>query len=282
MVAGLLLDQDGRPITDGGVTIYSYRQEPDGSGVSDPIGDAQLSETGEFLDSVDVSDATPDAHGGLTIQILYSEPGQIGLLYGLRYKAALLAVSIFVCLRATSCDTRGSSGPAAGSTSAQGVSSQPLGPAIIGNPSTYYPQLSEGSIFTDGMVRFSVSGSRPATLRSVRTIGASDGLETLGYRIAGAGRTYGVIQLSEGFPPQNQDFGRLRPVEGYVVKPGDLGAEILVGMRTTKPGAQWRAGVEVVYEVGGDNYTAFYPSSVIVCPAPMRAEVCKAAKENGS
>lgn len=132
--------------------------------------------------------------------------------------------------------------------------------------STYWPQFPVGTTFTDGLQTFVVSGTRPATIEDVEILGATPGMRLLGASIAGAKRRVGAIEILKRYPPTNRLLGPVRPATGYVVPPGPLGVELLIGLQITAPGVQKRTGIRVIYTVGAQTYQADFRAAIINRP----------------
>jgi len=151
------------------------------------------------------------------------------------------------------------------------------GPAATANPITYYPTFPTGTTFTDGVEVFVIHGQRPATIRTVQVLGASAGMKVLGVRVAGPDRQYGAIEILHRFPPADPRLGPLFPADGYIVHPGPLGAELLIGMKITEPGVQRRTGIRVTYTVGSTTYQKTYRAAIVNCSPGTRNPGCNSS-----
>lgn len=120
---------------------------------------------------------------------------------------------------------------------------------------------------TDGFWVLRLNGDEPAVIDDVRIEG-DPGLEQLGVKLAAPGRPIGTVQLTENWPPVDDE---LLPQKFIVVAIGqeisthDDGLELLIGMKAAEKGYLEREGVTVDYTVGDRAYTAHLPISVFIC-----------------
>ncbi len=106
-------------------------------------------------------------------------------------------------------------------------------------------------MFTDGWQRLLARGHAEVVVESVELTG-SRGLELLDVLYAGPDRKIGSIQVMSGFPSRHRALGELTPVEGASVPAGDMGLELIIGLRVTRDGFAVRRGIRVHYRVWAD------------------------------
>lgn len=158
--------------------------------------------------------------------------------------------------------------PGSGDTFEQG------GPLLVPPDNVYYPDYEQGDVFTDGWQRLLVKGDERAVVESVELTG-SNGLELVDVLYAGADRKIGSVQVMPRFPPRRRALGQLMPVEGATVPPGDMGLELIIGLRVTGDGFAFREGVRIRYRVGQTRYVVDFPSGIAVCPPRTPFEACE-------
>ena len=127
-----------------------------------------------------------------------------------------------------------------------------------------------GATFTDGLETLEFEGTEPAELVDVRLIGDPD-LELVGVALAGPDRTYGSIQLMEGFPPRHKDLEPNVVINDGIGHPmtaqtrHDIGWELLLGIRVSEPGRHVRTAIEVTYTAAGQTYVEQIPAAMAIC-----------------
>jgi hypothetical protein len=139
-----------------------------------------------------------------------------------------------------------------------------------------YPSLQVGTVFTDGLVDLTNSGTQAAVIDSISLEHTTAGFQFVGARVAGPNRRFGEEEIIKGFPPHQRQLGPLTAVPGARIAPGKGGVDLLIGLKVTRPGIQIRGGVEVNYHVGGDHYSYYAPVAVVNCPN-RSAKECDAA-----
>jgi hypothetical protein len=136
-----------------------------------------------------------------------------------------------------------------------------------------------GKRFTDGFEVLEVSGTKPATITSVRSIGGSTALKFLGAKIAGPGRKLTYERL-QGWPPTKAALGPLSDAVGARLLPRkqtrlEMGYELLVGYELEDASKLvMRTRLEVNYTVAGKDYVYRIPGSLIVCPKGTTDDAC--------
>lgn len=155
------------------------------------------------------------------------------------------------------------------------------GPTVRQNPTTYYPRFPVGTTFTDGLQKFVISGTRPATIEDVQAIGTTSGMKFLGASVAGEDRRWAAIESMPSYPPTQSSLGSIRPAAGAVVRPGRVGAELLLGMKITKPGIQQRPGIRVIYSIAGQKYQVDYHATIVNCPRGFSYKECEVPMPSG-
>jgi len=135
-------------------------------------------------------------------------------------------------------------------------------PVAVGRPMTY------------GQVTIGNESDRPLVIDRV-TAKHDDALELLGVRLAGEDRPISIGAARRWPPRALRDT--IEPVEGAVLQPirkGDAGTELLVGLRTRRPG-RWRLWeLTVHYRQDGEQFEKRMPQEVLICspysdPCPL-------------
>lgn len=148
------------------------------------------------------------------------------------------------------------------------------GPLLAPPDNVYFPTYERGDVFTDGFQSLMVRGKNPAVVQSVEMVGV-EGLELIDVLYAGPDRKIAAIQVMDGFPPHRRTLGKLAPVEGATVPPGNMGLELIIGLRVTNDGFAYREGLRIHYRVGDTRYVTEFPSSIAVCPERVGWEACE-------
>ena len=120
-------------------------------------------------------------------------------------------------------------------------------------------------------------GKELVTLRNVRLLGESDGLQVVESHAAGPERSKTGAATSETWPAPDE-FYDLRPVAGTEVPPrltpgGEKGVQFVFALRYPKLGEFETTGVEVQYTAGGKDYTTKIDTAFRVCVVPDREDL---------
>lgn len=138
----------------------------------------------------------------------------------------------------------------------------------------YYVRYKKGQVFTDGFQRLLLAEKgTDVTVHRVELLDA-DGLELVGTLFAGLEREVGSVQVSDGFPPDIPSQGPLKPLEGVKVPEGDVGLELLIGLRVVTEGFGSRSGIRILYSSAGENYYQDFAAAVVICPPDLTDEAC--------
>jgi hypothetical protein len=142
------------------------------------------------------------------------------------------------------------------------------GPMSPPNPHGWAITKGVGETFTDGFEVLRLRGDRPAVLDSVALVG-SEGLELVGFRLAGPDRSMGAVQLVDNFPPRDPMLSDVRPANDTTITPvsksGSIGWELLIGIKVVEEGYHVREGVRVDYTVDGERFSVVHPAQLVVC-----------------
>lgn len=142
-----------------------------------------------------------------------------------------------------------------------------------------------GTTFTDGLDVLFLAGSRPATVVSVRSVGADTSLRFIGAMIAGPTRSQAGWSQLKGYPPRLAALGPLVDAEGAVIDPREetrqrLGYELLLGYEVVDDTTvDHRSAIEVTYEVDGKQYLWRSPARLVYCPPDKTNEECNEIAE---
>ncbi|MFT4084507.1 MAG: hypothetical protein QM638_18175 [Nocardioides sp.] len=148
------------------------------------------------------------------------------------------------------------------------------GPIATPGRFAYFPRLKVGSTITDGAVQLIYHGTRNPVIDEVRDANTTDGFELIGAMVAGPRRKWGVNEMVHGYPPTQAGFGPITDAVGAVIPAGDVGVELLLGLKIVKGGYQVRQSVDIDYHIGTDEYTIRAPVSVINCPSGYSFKKC--------
>lgn len=150
----------------------------------------------------------------------------------------------------------------------------PDGPLVVPEPHGWATTQPVGRVFTDGLEVLRLDTDQTATIESIELVGAQD-LEIVGALLAPPPRTYGAETVMRSFPPRRPAlFDRASLVEatGATIGPragaGQMGWELLLGLRATAAGIGFRDGIRIVYSVDGTRHDATFPAEVSVCTSP--------------
>jgi hypothetical protein len=144
----------------------------------------------------------------------------------------------------------------------------PSGPlADDGGSGLSLPQ-NTGVPFTFGVPVVVNRGERPVVLERIALEEPTAGLDVVGTRVAGPKRRIRLKASEYRWPPR--DIDDLHAVRGFVVAPqstrdGERGAELVFGLRATKPGRYGFGAVTVDYRVGGRRHRDRIGHALHVC-----------------
>lgn len=111
------------------------------------------------------------------------------------------------------------------------------GPVRLPNEHGYVVRYQVGYVFTDGLERIKLDGSRSAVLRKVEITGPSaDHFSIVGVSVAGPHRRLGSWEVSDGYPPHKPGLGKLLPGKNAPLATGTVGSVLLIGLKVVKPG----------------------------------------------
>lgn len=133
-----------------------------------------------------------------------------------------------------------------------------------------------GTVFSYGVPVVLNTGDEVAILERVRLDGADPGLELVGAMAAGKEREFVLVSGDPSFPPRDDPIAGLRALRGFPVPPesksqDDIpGVELVLGLRTAKPGNYVARGVRVDYHVGDESYSRLLPVAFAVCTSSKR------------
>jgi len=135
-----------------------------------------------------------------------------------------------------------------------------------------------GQVIVDGLEVLTTDEGE-ATITSVSIDADPSEVELIGAMVAGSGREIGAVQLIRTWPPSAAEgLGELRPAIGAVVTTEATepwGQELILAMKTTKPGHFLRKGITIEYEVNGKHYTSYLPGELTFCSADfMNGDEC--------
>ena len=144
------------------------------------------------------------------------------------------------------------------------------GPLSLGNaPSGVSYSADPGSVLTFAANIATNTGDDPITLHSADLVeGDAGGVDVESVKVValpGVGVT--PIAITKGFPTPYLPVNQLRDVKGHIVS-GGAGAdavELVFVLRVTKPGRWNFTGVNVRYEVNGQQKTLEYPNFLVLC-----------------
>ena len=165
-------------------------------------------------------------------------------------KAYGVAALATVALIAPACGTAHTRGPLASSVPPAGASSTPA---------------NVGAVYSTGLIELHNSTSHPIVLDSAELVGVTGGLVMVG---AGVQRDRSTeVGLAPGFPPDPAH--PLAPVRGWILKAGDQGNPIVVGVKATRGGVSAYQAVRLNYQFEGRAYDTDFPIGMEIC-APVR------------
>ena len=115
-------------------------------------------------------------------------------------------------------------------------------------------------------------GASLVTLKSVRLLGESAGMQVVESHAAGPERSKTGAATSEEWPAPDE-FYDLRPVAGTTVPSrltpqGEKGVQFVFALRFPKLGEYETTGIEVQYTAGGEDYTTRIDTAFRVCVVP--------------
>lgn len=134
------------------------------------------------------------------------------------------------------------------------------------------------------------SGDQPVTLRRASFSRPTPGLEVLDVMVAGSERGPALVSSDARYaddPRGFLDFEDLHSIEGFRVEPtsdpvGERGVELVFVFRARRKGSYESRGVDVEYEVGGEQYREVFPNSLRTCvgdPPVAKIPECGTAKQ---
>jgi hypothetical protein len=115
------------------------------------------------------------------------------------------------------------------------------------------------------------TGEEPATLKRIRLVEPTPGLEVIETAVGGPDRK--LLTLDATFSWPSDEFTDQHPVAGYRVAPqsepaGERGVELLFGLRVGKLGTYQARAIAVEYTVGGSEHVAYIRRGVKICVVP--------------
>ncbi|MGW0501443.1 hypothetical protein [Micromonospora sp. NPDC003241] len=172
------------------------------------------------------------------------------------------------------------------------AASDQLGDDVFVQPGSYGwgGSFDVGHRLTDGVTIVRIEQG-PVTINSIEPVMQGDSVRLLGVqgRVLSASRGAPVVD-SEGWPPKHPDLDGAEDLERLVVPApgtadrvdhpdGRVYIEILVGYEFVGAGRTVRRGMNVAYELNGQQRHVFLPSYMAVC-APATVQ-CQHEDENG-
>ncbi len=152
------------------------------------------------------------------------------------------------------------------------VKGGPLQPADHSR-TTWFHESQVGQTFSDGFTVLVLSGSAPATIESVTSLGGGDAWDFLGARVGLPGRPDDFNQNMRGFPPKAVPAKFQVDAAGTVLEPGKL-YMLIMGYRVAADTLDWRDRIDIVYTVAGKRYRASLDRRVVSCPPPLTESEC--------
>jgi hypothetical protein len=117
---------------------------------------------------------------------------------------------------------------------------------------------------TFGLVFVKNHGSEDVVLDGVELVGKTPGLELVGVLVADITGDRHTWSSDDNFPParpRDQHAAR-----GFTLRPDAMqAAQLLLGIKLTRPGQEGFRAVAVLYHVGDQRYRYTYPSGAAAC-----------------